>query len=181
MEILHVSAEVYPAAKVGGLGDVAGALPKYQQQAGTIAKMVMPAYSTPFREKHTFDLVHQGGLWVGHEWYHFNVWKESTNALGFDLYQVDIPGLLDTAAVYGYLNDTQRFLGFQIAVLDWLNEWQHQPDVIHCHDHHTGLIPFLVKYGYKYARLQHIATVLTIRSEERRVGKEQNNASCTEL
>lgn len=166
MEILHVSAECYPAAKVGGLGDVAGALPKYQREAGAIAKVVMPAYSTPFREKHTFDLVHQGGLWVGHEWYHFNIWKESTNALGFDLYQVDIPGLLDTKGVYGYPNDTERFLGFQIAVLDWLNEWQHQPDVIHCHDHHTGMIPFLVKYGYKYARLQHIATVLTIHNAQ---------------
>lgn len=166
MEILHVSAEVYPAAKVGGLGDVAGALPKYQQQSGAIAKVVMPAYKTPFREKHSFDLVHQGGLWVGHEWYHFNVWKESTNALGFDLYQIDIPGLLDTPNVYGYPNDTERFLGFQIAVLDWLNEWQHQPDVIHCHDHHTGLIPFLVKYGYKYARLQQIATVLTIHNAQ---------------
>ncbi|MGX5818832.1 glycogen synthase [Chitinophaga lutea] len=166
MEILHVSAECYPAAKVGGLGDVAGALPKYQQLAGAIAKVVMPAYQTPFRQQHTFDLVHQGGLWLGHDWYHFNVWKENGNSLGFDLYQVDIPGLLDTPGVYGYPNDTERFLAFQVAVLDWLNEWQHQPDVIHCHDHHTGLIPFLLRYGYKYARLRDIASMLTIHNAQ---------------
>ncbi|SIN72404.1 glycogen synthase [Chitinophaga niabensis] len=166
MEILHVSAECYPVAKVGGLGDVVGALPKYQQEAGTIAKVVMPAYHTKFRESHTYELVHQGGLWVGHAWFHFNVWKEDSNELGFDLYQVDIPGLLDTPGVYGYMNDTERFLGFQVAVLDWLNEWQHQPDVIHCHDHHTGLIPFLVRFGYKYSRLQDIATVLTIHNAQ---------------
>ncbi len=57
--------------------------------------------------------MHQGGLWLGHDWYHFNVWKESANVLGFDLYQVDIPGLLDTAGVYGYFNDTERFLAFR--------------------------------------------------------------------
>ncbi len=166
MEILHVSAECYPVAKVGGLGDVVGALPKYQQQAGTIAKVVMPAYQTRFREAHSFELVHQGGLWLGHAWFHFNVWKEVSNVLGFDLYQVDIPGLLDTPGVYGYPNDTERFLAFQIAVLDWLNEWQHQPDVIHCHDHHTGFIPFLLLYGYKYSRLRDIGTVLTIHNAQ---------------
>jgi starch synthase len=148
------------------LGDVVGALPKYQQEAGTIAKVVMPAYRTAFRESHTYELVHQGGLWVGHAWFHFNVWKEDSNELGFDLYQVDIPGLLDTPGVYGYMNDTERFIGFQVAVLDWLNEWQHQPDVIHCHDHHTGLIPFLVRFGYKYSRLKDIATVLTIHNAQ---------------
>ncbi|WP_341840098.1 glycogen synthase [Chitinophaga caseinilytica] len=168
MEILHVSAECYPAAKVGGLADVVGALPKYQVQEGAIAKVVIPAYRNPFREsgKHSFELVHQGGLWLGHDWYHFNVWKESNNALGFDFYQVDIPGLLDTPNVYGYSNDTERFLAFQVAVLDWLSEWQHQPDVVHCHDHHTGLIPFLLKYGRKYTGLAHIPTVLTIHNAQ---------------
>ncbi len=103
---------------------------------------------------------------VRHDWFHFNVWKESGNALGFDFYQVDIPGLLDTPNVYGYANDTERFLAFQVAVLDWLSEWQHQPDVVHCHDHHTGLIPFLLKYGRKYAGLQHIPSVLTIHNAQ---------------
>lgn len=168
MEILHVSAECYPAAKVGGLADVVGALPKYQVQEGAIAKVVIPAYRNAFREsgKHAFELVHQGGLWLGHDWYHFNVWKESANALGVDFYQVDIPGLIDTPNVYGYANDTERFLAFQIAVLDWLSEWQHQPDVVHCHDHHTGLIPFLLKFGRKYAGLQHLPTVLTIHNAQ---------------
>ena len=48
MEIIHVSAECYPVAKAGGLGDVVGALPKYQNKLGHIAKVVMPMYRTPF-------------------------------------------------------------------------------------------------------------------------------------
>jgi len=166
MEILHVSAECYPVAKVGGLADVVGALPKYQFQAGHIAKVVMPAYNTRFFHTHEFELVHQGGCWLGHNWYHFNVWREVTNLLGFDLYMIDIPGLLDTERVYGYYNDTERFLAFQVAVLDWLNEWQHQPDVVHVHDHHTGLIPFMMTHAYKYERLRNIATVLTIHNAQ---------------
>jgi len=166
MEILHVSAECYPVAKVGGLGDVVGALPKYQCQLGGIAKVVMPAYRTPFFNKHEFDVVHQAGMWLGHQWYHFNVFKERTNVLGFDLYLVDIPGLLDTEGVYGYGNDTERFLAFQIAVLDWVNEWQDLPDVIHCHDHHTGLLPFLLSFAYKYARLKSVGTIITIHNAQ---------------
>lgn len=166
MEVLHVSAECYPVAKVGGLGDVVGALPKYQTQAGCIVKVVIPAYKTRFFDTHEFDIVHQAGMWLGHQWFHFNVWKERNNVLGFDLYLLDIPGLLDKEGVYGHYNDTERFLGFQIAVLDWLNEWQHHPGVIHCHDHHTGLIPFLMSYGYKYGRLRDIASVITIHNAQ---------------
>ena len=48
MEIIHVSAECYPVAKAGGLADVVGALPKYQQRAGHFAKVVMPMHRTKF-------------------------------------------------------------------------------------------------------------------------------------
>jgi len=48
MEFLHVSAECYPYAKVGGLADVVGTLPKYQQQLGHIAKVVVPMHRTRF-------------------------------------------------------------------------------------------------------------------------------------
>ncbi|RAJ08414.1 starch synthase [Chitinophaga skermanii] len=166
MEILHVSAECYPAAKVGGLADVVGALPKYQVHEGAISKVVIPAYRTKFFHEQHFEIVHQGGVWIGRDWYHFNVLKEEKNILGFDLYLIDIPGLLDQPNVYGYDNDVERFLGFQIAVLDWLNEWKHLPSIVHCHDHHTGLIPFLMQYGYKYSHLKQVPTILTIHNAQ---------------
>lgn len=166
MEIIHISAECYPVAKVGGLADVVGALPKYQQQAGHIAKVVMPCYKTSFLNTHEFELVHEGGVWTGNTWRHFNVIKEKTNFLGFDLYLLDIPGLLDTDGVYGYPNDEERFVSFQIAVLDWLSRWQHKPDIIHCHDHHSGLIPFMMTQCFQYQSLQYIPTVFTIHNAQ---------------
>ena len=60
MEILHVSAECYPMAKAGGLADVVGALPKYQQQLGHYAKVVMPMHLTKFLYNNEWEVVHKG-------------------------------------------------------------------------------------------------------------------------
>ncbi|HEV7330093.1 MAG TPA: glycogen/starch synthase [Flavisolibacter sp.] len=162
MEIIHVSAECYPVAKAGGLGDVVGALPKYQNAAGHNAKVVMPMYRTKFLQNNDWDVVHEGHQQLGS--YHFNyaVIKERHNKLGFELYLLDIYGLLDREKVYGYDDDTDRFVAFQIALCDWISSWSHQPDIIHCHDHHTGLIPFMLKYCFAFQHLAGIPTVFTI-------------------
>ncbi len=166
MEILHVSAECYPVAKAGGLGDVVGALPKYQNQLGHVAKVVMPMYRTKFLYQNEFEIVHKGSFGMGYYWFNYTIIKEKTNLLGFDLYLVDINGLLDREAVYGYDDDSERFTAFQIAVVDWLSKWQHQPDVVHVHDHHTGLIPFMMQYCNAYRNLASIPTVLTIHNAQ---------------
>ncbi|HRN55939.1 MAG TPA: glycogen synthase [Agriterribacter sp.] len=166
MEIIHVSAECYPVAKAGGLGDVVGALPKYQNELGHIAKVVMPMYKTKFLLDNVWDVVHKGRTNIGDYWFDYTIIKEQTNKLGFDLYLVDINGLLDREKVYGYDDDTERFAGFQVAVVDWIAVWAHHPDIIHVHDHHTGLIPFIIKHCYKYQHLHEIPTVLTIHNAQ---------------
>jgi starch synthase len=167
MEIVHVAAECYPVAKAGGLGDVVGALPKYQAELGHVAKVVMPMYRTKFLYANDWELVHEGHQHIGPHHFNYSVIKEKTNKLGFDLYLVDINGLLDREKIYGYDDDTERFLSFQVAVCDWLNKWVHTPDIIHCHDHHTGLIPFMVKYGLEFRqRLAGIPTVFTVHNAQ---------------
>lgn len=166
MEILHVSAECYPVAKAGGLGDVVGALPKYQNQLGHIAKVVMPMYRTKFLYDHDFDIVHKGSFGMGEFWFNYTIIKEKTNKLGFDLYLVDINGLLDREMVYGYSDDTERFTAFQIAVVDWLSQWQHRPDIVHVHDHQAGLVPFMMQHCFSYRHLSEVPTVLTIHNAQ---------------
>ena len=166
MEILHVTAECYPVAKAGGLGDVVGALPKYQCKAGHYAKVVMPMYRTKFLYANEFVVDYQGSASLGEYNFNFTIIKEKTNKLGFDLYLVDIHGLLDREQIYGYSDDPQRFIAFQIAVLTWLNSWQHQPDVIHVHDYHAGLIPFMVKNCSIFRKLAFVKTVLTIHNAQ---------------
>jgi starch synthase len=162
MEIIHVTAECYPVAKAGGLGDVLGALPKYQVDMGNIAKVVMPMYRTKFLYNNQWEVVHKGASNLGSRWFDYTIIREQTNKLGFDLYLVDINGLLDREKVYGYNDDTERFMSFQIAVVDWISKWEHRPDVVHVHDHHTALIPFMMQHCFAFRSLSGIPSVLTI-------------------
>lgn len=162
MEIFHIGAECYPVAKVGGLGDVVGALPKYQNSAGELVRVVLPRYETKFIEENKFDCVHSGFVKLGSLNFAFNVLKEKTNQLGYELYLIEIPGLFDREEIYGYDDDIERFLSFQIVILDWISTRNEIPSVINCHDHHTGLIPFMLLYANKYERLRDVPTVITI-------------------
>lgn len=167
MEILHISAECYPVAKAGGLGDVVGALPKYQNQMGHTARVVMPMYRTKFLNENEWDVDFKGHHYLGQRYFDYTIIKERNNILGFDLYLVDIYGLLDRERIYGYDDDTERFVAFQIAVTDWLNHWAYKPDIVHCHDHQAGLVPFMMKYCYDFNySLGAVKTVLTIHNAQ---------------
>ena len=166
MEIIHVSAECYPVAKAGGLGDVVGALPKYQNKLGHVAKVVMPMYRTKFLYQHQFEVVHKGAFGMANYWFDYTIIKEVNNFLGFDLYLVDIFGLLDREKIYGYDDDSERFTAFQIAVADWLSKWRHHPDIVHVHDHQTALIPFMMQHCFAYRNLSSIKTILTIHNAQ---------------
>ena len=166
MEIIHVSAECYPVAKAGGLGDVVGALPKYQNKLGHITKVVMPMYRTKFLYNNEFKVVHKGAFGMANYWLEYTIIKEANNVLGFDLYLVDIFGLLDREKIYGYTDDVERFVAFQIAVTDWISKWQHRPDIINVHDHHASLIPFMMQHCYAYRHLSSIKTILTVHNAQ---------------
>ena len=166
MEILHVSAECYPVAKAGGLGDVVGALPKYQNNLGHIAKVVMPMYRTKFLYENEWEVVHKGFFIMGAYHLDYTIIREKTNSTGFDLYCVDINGLLDRERIYGYDDDTERFIAFQIAVVDWISKWEDKPDIVHVHDYHAGFIPFMMQNCFAYRNLATIPTILTIHNAQ---------------
>jgi len=166
MDIIHISAECYPVAKAGGLGDVVGALPKYQNQLGHNAKVVMPMYRTKFLYEHEFEVVHKGAFGMDYYWLDYTIIKEKNNTLGFELYLVDIFGLLDREKIYGYDDDIARFTAFQIAVVDWISKWDFHPDIINVHDHQSALIPFMMQNCFAYRHLSSIKTILTIHNAQ---------------
>src|SRR5665213_705935 len=133
MKIFHLSAECYPVAKVGGLADVVGALPKYQNQLGLQAAVVMPYYDRKFTRENEFETVFRGSTLLGIRRLYFEILKEQTDKLGFELFLVKIPGLLDREEVYSYPDETEQFIAFQIAFLDWISYSGQSPDIIHCH------------------------------------------------
>ena len=87
MEIVHVAAECYPVAKVGGLADVVGALPKYQVKAGHYAKVIMPMHRTKFLYNNEWTVDFKGQTNMGNLFFEYTVIKEASGKLGYDLYE----------------------------------------------------------------------------------------------
>ncbi|MFK5880088.1 MAG: glycogen/starch synthase [Flavobacteriaceae bacterium] len=165
MKITHLSAECYPVAKIGGLADVVGALPKYQSNNQVNSQVIMPFYDNKYTQENEFISIYNDTLELGDEAYPFEILTLKNNTLGFEIYFVKIPSLLTVDFVYSY-DDTNRFLAFQIAALDWMITWKTKPTIIHCHDHHTGLIPFMLQESFKYKSLNKIPNVLTIHNAQ---------------
>lgn len=167
MKIFNLSIECYPVAKVGGLADVVGALPKYLNKIeGVEASVIMPWYNKPFVHDHSFEIVFDGWIHQRRQMFQVQVMKERSKVLGFDLYLVKIPGLLDRDNPYGYWDESQQFLAFQHGVLHWLSAMEIRPDILHCHDYHTGLVPFMVEYCPEFSFLKGVKTVGTIHNGE---------------
>lgn len=168
MNILHISTECYPAAKVGGLGDVVGALPKYMMPLGANVSVIIPKYRTKWLANHDFTAIYRGAIKVHKSFYTFTIEQEKDNSLDFPLFVVNLPEKFDRLGVYngqdgiGYADNMERFLAFNLAVLQWLANSPSRPDLLHCHDHPTGLIPFLVKHTPEFKVLKQTPTLLTI-------------------
>jgi starch synthase len=123
---------------------------------------VLPHYETKFVKENEFEAVYSGFVKLGIFNFPFTIQKEKTDILEFELYLVEIPELFDRNEIYGYEDDIERFIVFQIATLDWINSRNTLPDVVNCHDHHTGLIPFMMLYAYKFEKLRSVSTVITV-------------------
>lgn len=162
MKVIHLSVECFPIAKVGGLADVVGSLPKYQRALGLDAILIMPYYDRPFVRQHTFVSVAKGEIEQGPDRFPYEVIKEKEDILGFPLYLVKIPGKLDRPEVYMYPDEAEQWIAFQHAVIHYLFNQQIIPDVIHSHDHHVGLIPFLLKHTINYQGFEHVRSIFTV-------------------
>lgn len=170
IQVLHIAAECYPAAKTGGLADVVGSLPKYLTEGGVLSAAIIPKYDLKWIRGRDWVTVCEGEVWMDWRRIPFRVQQEAGNTLGFPLFVVDIPGLYDRPGIYNdeagrpYGDEIQRYIAFQQCVLEWLLSfpWHERPRVLHCHDHHTGLIPWMVQYCPAYQQLAPIPTVFTI-------------------
>ncbi|NGM66761.1 glycogen synthase [Sphingobacterium sp. SGR-19] len=162
MHVIHLSVECFPLAKVGGLADVVGALPRYQRKLGIDAWVICPYYDRPFTRDNDFSSIAKGSFFQGSEELHYEVLKETEDSLGFPLYLIRIPGKLDRQEVYCYPDEAEQWIAFQHACLDWLKNSEIKPDVINCHDHHVGLIPFLMKHADDFKEFEKVKTVFTV-------------------
>jgi len=150
LKILYISHEVSPFAKVGGLADVAGSLPKSLKALGHDVRVLMPAYR----------MVLEDPQWQAQPVCEpFNVAVNPVDSKVATLHQTKLPGsdvpvlLLGTDEWFTetvssqtvYLPGSSQHVFFSKAVLAMCKEIGWIPDVIHCNDWHTGMIPVLMR------------------------------------
>lgn len=149
--ILLATAEAFPFAGTGGLGEVAGSLPKALNKAGADCRVIMPLYGSiaeKYRQKMTY--IGQTRVMVG--WRNQYCGLFSIDENGVTTYFVDNEYYFKRDGIYGHFDDGERWAFFCRAVLESLPLIGFKPDVIHTNDHATALIPVYYKteYAYKY-------------------------------
>ncbi|MEK6851988.1 MAG: glycogen synthase GlgA, partial [Candidatus Thermoplasmatota archaeon] len=158
MKVLFASAEAYPLAKVGGLGDVAGSLPKALRALGHDMRVVLPKYRIVRDVKE--DL---GPFSVGIGGGTREARLRTSSIDGVPVYLIDHPPMFDRPKVYEYGDDGKRFGFFGRAILDMLPAAEWWPDVIHLNDWHSALAAAYLKTTHAGdARYRQMRSVLTI-------------------
>jgi len=168
LRILILSAEVAPFAKTGGLGDVAGALPKALAQLGHDVRVVMPAYQAQENALLSGDGGYTplpGGLVVptGAGPLPAGVLESRLPGSDVPVYFIAERSLFDRPNVYGYDDDPYRFAFFSRAALTLTSALNFRPDVVHAHDWHAApAVMWLATEGARDDRFREIATLFTI-------------------
>lgn len=164
LKILVLSSEVAPFAQVGGLADVASALPKALHKLGHDVRVALPRYRQIDGEKHGLRRI--GGLFqvaLGAESRRTAAFETTLPDSGVPAYLVWDDRAFHRDGVYGFDDDPQRFAFFGCAILVLLEKLGWQPDVIHCNDWHTALLPtWLDTIGRERSFFKDIATVYSI-------------------
>lgn len=166
LKVLFVAAELTPLAKVGGLADVIGALPKVLNQLNVDVRIVIPKYSIIDSKKYKPQLIKRGiKIKFDNRQETFDLYQTILPHSSVIIYLIDQKKYLGHGGVYpspdasssGTASEAHRFIFFSLAVLNIFKPLHWQPDILHCHDWHVGLVPALIKL-FKLK----ISTLLTI-------------------
>lgn len=171
MKILMAASECVPFIKVGGLADVVGTLSRYLKAAKNDVRIVLPAYQKIDRKKYPMKKL-KGRLLIpiGDHYEEAEVLEGRLGKVpqSVVVYFIDAPKYFDRPEVYrtsegDFPDNAERFIFFSRAVLEVAKLVDFQPEVIHCHDWQTGLIPAYLKTLYRIdAFFQSTRTVFTI-------------------
>jgi starch synthase len=169
VDVVFVASEAVPLAKTGGLADVAGALPRALEEEGHRAVLFLPCYRRV--QAAGLELEDTGvtlSIPIGARVVEGRIRRTRLPGSGVVVYLVDQPGYFDRDGLYAtgttdYDDNCERFVYFQRAVLETIRALRLRPDVIHCNDWQTGLIPAYARTLYKNVpELTSAGTLLTI-------------------
>lgn len=161
MKVLFVTGEAWPFIKTGGLGDVAHSLPKALSKMGVDVRVVLPKYSL-IDYKYTSKMSHVGHTYIKLNWRNQYCGVETLEYEGVKYYFIDNEYYFNRRAAYGEVDDCERFSFFSKGALSALDIIDFEPDVVHCNDWHTGLIPLYLNELKKDGLYKDTKTLYTI-------------------
>lgn len=165
MYIVQIATECAPVAKVGGLADVVFGLSRELEIRGNAVEIILPKYDC---------------LWYDQIWGLHKIWQDLPvpwfdSAINcsvwfgfvhgrkcFFIEPHSLDNFYNRASFYGFPDDHMRFAFFSKAALEFLLRSHKQPDIIHCHDWQTGLVPVLLYEIYQHHGLHHQRVCYTI-------------------
>ncbi len=167
MKILFVASEAMPFVRSGGLGDVAGALPKALNAQGHDCRVIIPFYKEEIKETYRDSFRFVASTFVDLCWRRQYCGVFEAVYDGVTYYFVDNEYYFKRKGLYGQFDDGERFAFFSKAVLEVLPLIDFFPDVLHANDWHTALAPVFLDVFYRASEdYQHIKTVFTIHNIE---------------
>ena len=166
MKILYAASEAVPFCKTGGLADVAGSMPPALAQCGAEVAVVLPLYQK-VKKKFGAQLEYICNDYVDLAWRHAYCGLFRLKQDGVTWYFLDNEQYFRRPDLYGYYDDAERFGFFSRAVVRMLRHMEFWPDVIHCNDWQTALIPIYLKDdGVREEQFRSIRTVLSVHNIE---------------
>ncbi|MBE6770117.1 MAG: glycogen synthase GlgA [Ruminococcaceae bacterium] len=162
MKVLFAASEALPFAMSGGLADVAGALPKALRKRVVGCRVVMPLYETVSEElRSQMRFVTSITVPVAWRRQYCGIFEAKVGSVTY--YLLDNQYYFKRPNLYGYYDDAERYAFFSRAVLEILPYIDFKPDIIHCNDWQTGMVPVYLDMFYKFDPFYaDIKTVFTI-------------------
>lgn len=162
-KILFVASEAVPFIKTGGLADVAGTLPKYFNKEKYDVRVMVPKYLA-IPEEYRNQMQYKTHFYMNLAWRQQYVGILELVRDGVTFYFIDNEFYFNGPTPYGSIyQDIEKFAFFSKAVLSSLPLLDFRPDIIHCHDWQTGLLPVYIKDTFMANPFYHgIKTIMTI-------------------
>ena len=166
MNILYVTSEAVPFCKTGGLADVAGSLPQALAANGDRVSVILPLYER-VKDKWGEQLHFEKWTFVRLAWRSVYCGLFSLERDGVTWYFVDNETYFRRSELYGYYDDGERFGFFSRAVTELLKSLPQRPDVVHCNDWQSALVPIYIRdEAVRDDFYKGIRTVITVHNIE---------------
>jgi starch synthase len=171
LRVLFAAAEVVPYAKVGGLADVAGALPKALAESGVDVRIIMPLYGSIAKKQHGLRKVpHMPPIAVPPQGHKATFWRATVPDSEVEILFVENRTFFGRTGIYahpktgqGYDDNGLRFSFYSRSVMEYLRQADWIPHILHGNDYHCGLIPVYLRMRYdQHPVLRNMKTVFSI-------------------